>query len=75
MGKGKKGGKKGGKGSKKAEKAPAHGHGWYQVRFISIRLMGHNIWHHMYIQKYYCLTENKPIERNALIKLKQLFKN
>jgi len=32
MGKGKKGGKKGGKGSKKAEKAPAHGHGWYQER-------------------------------------------
>ena len=39
MGKGKKGGKKGGKGSKKAEKAPAHGHGWYQVGFISTVLL------------------------------------
>ena len=38
MGKGKKGGKKGGKGSKKAEKAPSHGHGWYQVGFIFLEL-------------------------------------
>ena len=38
MGKGKKGGKKGGKGSKKAEKAPTHGHGWYQVGFIFLEL-------------------------------------
>ena len=38
MGKGKKGGKKGGKGSKKAEKAPAHGHGWYQVGIIFLQL-------------------------------------
>jgi len=32
MGKGKKGGKKGGKAGRKTEKAPAHGHGWYQER-------------------------------------------